>query len=191
MRKTSIFIIFLIYIFITGCQTVENKTDSPSPYSPEIVSLIEAMGNKNSQIAMEGQKKLIKMKEEAFLPLVDALKNENPRIRGYAAYALGQIGDERAVNLLAMAAKDDYKTVRLWAIMAMGHFKDPEIVDILKATLKDEDKMVRAFSVQSLGNIGSNDARRALKEALIEEKNPFVIKIMEKIIEQLERRHKS
>jgi len=45
-------------------------------------------------------------------PLIDALKDEDGKIRKDAAYALGEIGDPRAVEPLEEALGDKYKYVR-------------------------------------------------------------------------------
>jgi HEAT repeat protein len=92
-------------------------------------------------------------------PLVEALRDEDARVRSYAACALGEIGDPRAVDPLiyALQDEDEESDVRSGAARALGEIGDPRAVDPLVEALQDEDENVRLRAAWALGEIG--DAR--------------------------------
>jgi len=57
-----------------------------------------------------------------------------------AAFALGRIGDSRAVNPLIDALKDEDRWVREAAAEALASIRDPGAVNPLIDDLKDEDE---------------------------------------------------
>jgi|GEM_PF-6426605 len=58
---------------------------------------------------------------EAF---IDALKDENEEVRGWAAHALGDLNDARAVDPLIDALKDKNKEVRKFAAGSLDKIGD-------------------------------------------------------------------
>jgi len=63
--------------------------------------------------------------------LISDLEDEDPWIRAGAAFALGEIGDTRAVDLLISVLKDEDSTVREEAAGALGKISDLKAVDPL------------------------------------------------------------
>jgi len=183
MKNISLIFLILIF-FLTGCGDSSQKNSNKTGYSSEIISLVENLGNENKKIVLESQEKLLEMKEDALPILIEALKNNNYKIRGHAAYTIGLTGSEKALEPLIITLEDKNKTVRLWAIIALGKLKNPGAADSLKITLQDEDKMIRAFSAQSLALTGNETSVKTLREALKVERDPSVIKILEKILLQ-------
>ena len=128
---------------------------------------------------------LMQIGKPAVEPLIAALKDEPYR----AAWALGEIGDVRAiepliatlngkyekpvgvalvkfgkpaVEPLIVALKDKNTTVRLVAAWALGEIKDGRAVEPLIAKLKDKDIDVRATAAGALGQIGDVRAVESL-----------------------------
>ena len=63
------------------------------------------------------------------LPLIAALEDGDILVRQYAAEALGEIGDARAVApLIAALENDDYRKVRYEAAEALGKIGDERAV---------------------------------------------------------------
>ena len=63
--------------------------------------------------------------------LIKALKHEDYGIRMEAGWALGKIGDARAVEPLIQALNDENETVRAVAAGALGEIKDARAVEPL------------------------------------------------------------
>ena len=60
-----------------------------------------------------------KMGEQAVPALIDALASEQVEVRKYAAYALGRIGNLKAVPALQEASRDTHRAVAKWAADAL------------------------------------------------------------------------
>jgi hypothetical protein len=104
---------------------------------------------------------------KALPKLLGALADQDPRIRGAAAEALGEVGDASAVEPLGkMLASDADSDVREAAAEALGEIGSPTAVPALRAALKDAEEDVREAVVDALGAIGGPDAERVLRQAL-------------------------
>jgi HEAT repeat protein len=57
-------------------------------------------------------------------PLIAALREDNPGVREQAAFALGMIGDPRAVEPLVVALSDDDPDVQRCVASALGEIGD-------------------------------------------------------------------
>lgn len=82
------------------------------------------------------------------------LGSEDARLRRYAAWALGELEDERGVSPLHERLGDSDADVRLVAAWALGEIKLRRSVDPLVETLDDEDPLVREMAALALGEIG-------------------------------------
>lgn len=84
-----------------------------------------------------------------------------------AAYALGRIGDPRAVELLiAVLLTDKSFRVRERAAFDLGIIGDTQAVEALIAALKDEDYNVRSAAAWALGDLGDTQAVPVLQRLL-------------------------
>lgn len=97
--------------------------------------------------------------------LIDALEDPDADIRRYAAWMLGNIGDERAIPHLTGALKDPDEEVRFHVARNLGKFEEPAVPYLLDA-LKDPDEHVRRYAAWILGVIGDDRAIPALENAL-------------------------
>jgi HEAT repeat protein len=68
-----------------------------------------------------------------------------------AAWALGALGDRRAVRCLADLLGDPTEAVRTSAAWALGQIDAPVVIEPLVAALADPDEVVRAAVVEALG----------------------------------------
>ena len=95
---------------------------------------------------------------------------KNCTVRGEAAEALGEIGDERAVEPLIHALKDRDKAVRWKAAEALGEIGDERAVEPLIHALKDKDRAwVHCQVAEALGEIRDERAVEPLIQALNDE----------------------
>lgn len=98
--------------------------------------------------------------------LIKALGFENNHnIRQSAAWVLGEIGNNKAVEPL-IKALDDKKMVREVAAKSLGEIGDSRAVKPLLKLMKDRNWEVRGTTARALGKIGDDDAIDGLIEAL-------------------------
>jgi HEAT repeat protein len=75
-------------------------------------------------------------------------------VRETAAWALGEMKDERAVReLIARLARDKDANVRGRSAWALGEMKAAAATEALTAALNDEDQEVRSEARQALAEI--------------------------------------
>lgn len=95
--------------------------------------------------------------DDALEPLVDSLRDQRPRVRELAAFALGEMGPDarEAVPSLVDRLDDVEKSVRVeaaWALGTIGSDAGDSIAALVQ-TLTDEDDFVRAKAAEALGSI--------------------------------------
>lgn len=122
--------------------------------APAVGLLVEALGNKCTRYY--AMRVLGCIGTPAFEPLIAAFRSEDRDVPDYAALALGDIGDIRAVEPL-MSMKNESGHLREDAACALGEIGDPIAVELLIQSLKDENLRVRSPAATALGFIG--DAR--------------------------------
>lgn len=113
-------------------------------------------------------------KDPAAVPgLLDALGDEDPRIRSAACKALGDIGDGAAVaELLRVMVKDSDSNIRWQATGALGKMGLSAVPGLCEA-LRDEDWKVRRSAAEALWSMHEPSAVPRLAEALVD-KNDVV-----------------
>lgn len=121
-------------------------------------------------IAKQEWKDVIKHKNNALVPLIQCLKNENPHIRQGAIWALGEIRDKQAVEVLIRYLKDENTQVRRNIAEALGKTGDTRAVEDLIRCSEDEDQGVRINALGALGEIGDKRAIEHLIQG-IQDKN--------------------
>ncbi len=97
-------------------------------------------------------------------PLVKCLDNEDTRVRANAIYALGKIGDERAVQPLINhlpAASLEMRSRISDALIKTGRASIPALIDLLDS----KDREIKWIAAYSLAQIGPN-AEASLLSAL-------------------------
>ncbi len=90
--------------------------------------------------------------------LLAELDARSPRARAASAWALGTLGDARAVEPLIARLADDDAIVRQWTVRSLGALGASSAVMPLIDRLDDEDAAVREWVVRSLGKIGDPTA---------------------------------
>jgi hypothetical protein len=89
---------------------------------------------------------------------IEELNSGDARVRRYAAWALGEMEDDRGVAPLHERLGDNDVDVRLVAAWALGEIKNRRSVEPLVESLNDDDPFVREMVVIALGEIGHSSA---------------------------------
>ena len=100
-----------------------------------------------------------------------ALKDEQPRVRRSAAYALGAFGPDAvpARDDLIAAAGDPSPIVRqnaAWALGRLGQEAGADGVSQIRNLLKDDEPLVRRDALHALGEVGNPTAHPAVQAML-------------------------
>jgi HEAT repeat protein len=157
----------------------ETETDSDSDIKG---MLCEALGNLGDSRAVQPIAEIIEKEEhypsdssvdalvmlgkDAVDSLLKMLTSKKKRPKHCAAYALGEIGDERAVQPLISALTSSDMYLRENAADALGRIGDSRAVEPLLRSIKDEEPKVRVASARSLGLIGDSRACAPLQDLL-------------------------
>ncbi len=123
-----------------------------------VESLINLFQAEEKGVAWEVAKALANIGGDQILKALLIILKENKKLRECAIWALGKIGEERAVEGLFAALKDDDKFVRRSAARALGGIGSERALNNLLAALKDESDLVRLSAIEALGEIGKDDA---------------------------------
>jgi HEAT repeat protein len=155
--------------------------------------LILNIDDENLHISIAVQNSIIKIGQKAIQPLLEALKEDNNKIKAKIAYILGKIGGEKgspmmkevSLALINVIKNEDAK-VRASAAEALGNigieYKDS--IMALSESLRDKDDNVRLAAVDSLGKIGSGAKSAApfLAQTLKDKSNKVAIHSRDSII---------
>jgi HEAT repeat protein len=121
-----------------------------------VEALIEALKDEDSYVRKNSIDVLVEIAKKdlgVVDKLINALKDEDSNVRENVAWALGEIGDSRAVEALIEALKDEDSDVRESVAWALGAIGDARAVDSLIKTLKDDDNFVRESARKALVKI--------------------------------------
>ena len=97
-------------------------------------------------------KSLVALEPVSMVPLlIEVLaKDKEGQVRANAAYALGAIRDQRALNPLLIALKDTETWVRMRSVTALRRLKSRKAVPALERMLSDQNVLVRQDTVRAL-----------------------------------------
>lgn len=82
---------------------------------------------------------------------------------------LGEMGDERAYDLLVEALQSENNLVRTVAIGSLGELGDHRAVEALKPFVSDRDWQARSRLVQALSRLGGEQAQTLLQQLATDE----------------------
>src|SRR5438128_12614926 len=85
------------------------------------------------------------------------------QVRGYAAIALGNIGDPRAAPPLIELATDPSDVVRMNVHEALGKVGAHEAIPVLIDALRDRSVIVRSAAAESFGRLRATQALEPLR----------------------------
>ena len=124
-----------------------------------VLAAAEALGNLGATNAVSG--------------LLRVATAGSRAVRAQAAKALGQIGDSRALPVLAeMLARDRYSKARVKAAESLGIISDTNAIPALKSALSDPDDEVRTEVICSLGHLGDTNCAAFIIALLKDKQRP-------------------
>jgi bilin biosynthesis protein len=135
-----------------------------------IKQLINSLNNESIDVRKNAAGALIKIGEPAVEMIIDALVDENWRVRWHSAEILGEIKDDRAVKPLINSLNDENNGVRSNSIIALIEIGEPAVVVLIDA-LDDENWRVRLHSAEILGEINDDRAVKPLTKTLNDDNN--------------------
>jgi len=123
--------------------------------------------------AEEAADALIKIGDRRVIgPFLVLLTDGDPKVRAWAARALGDMREERAVESLIYALKDKDQAVEENAVKALTKIGDPNSVKILIVELlKDDGSVAGARPAKALGKIGPMAVEQLIK--VLKSKNKY------------------
>jgi HEAT repeat protein len=128
--------------------------------------LVNAMADSDVDVVSASGMALAKIGGPSVGPLLDILSTGKAPARIWAAMALGEMGDRRAMGPLIDTLKDRDTSVRRAAAKALGGLPDPRSTQALLAAMKDEDPGVRGDAIGALSAIGGDVPTGAILSAL-------------------------
>lgn len=130
----------------------------------DLSGLIRALATESMRF--EAADMLITMGSKAVEPLLAALKFENWKVRGNAAWTLGKIGDARAVDALIEALGDDVPEVRATAGRALLNIGEPSI-EPLRRSIEAGDPRKKSLASCVLSCFGGDGNINASSPGLL------------------------
>jgi len=112
------------------------------------------------------------------------LNDEDSDVRRSAAYALGKIRNEAAVEALLQALNDEDSDVRRSTAYALGKIRNEAAVEALLQALNDEDSNVRRSAAYALGEIASSKFLPRLSELILTTENAALLNTIAAIQER-------
>ncbi|HXF61312.1 MAG TPA: MFS transporter [Caldilineaceae bacterium] len=151
----------------------ERLGQAKSPLTVE--ELLEALEDPRFNVRFEAIISIARMPPDPRLrqALVSILEGSELALTVVAAWALGRMGDEQAIEPLRRALDSSYRSVRAHSARALGALRDREITPVLLARLQEEtDKGLQMAYASALGNIHAAEATPQLLALLAQTENP-------------------
>jgi HEAT repeat protein/Na+/melibiose symporter-like transporter len=140
-----------------------------------VEELVETLRDPRFNVRMEAVIAIARMPPDPRLTtaLVATLQGTELALQAVAAWALGRIGDERALEPLRAKLDSPYHSIRAQAARALGALRDYTVIPLLLARLESEtDKGVLMAYASALGNLHAEDAVPRLLALLDATQNP-------------------
>jgi HEAT repeat protein/Fe-S cluster biogenesis protein NfuA len=130
----------------------------------DVLGLITVLNHKKQKTREQAAQALAAIGSPAVKPLIAVLGSEDQYTCNYAAWALGVISDDRAVEPLIDALEDTRRSLRRNVVRALLVMADPRAVEPLIAALADPCLEVRRLVIRALGSFGGGRAVGPLLE---------------------------
>jgi MFS family permease len=136
--------------------------------------LLEALEDPRFNVRFEAIVSIARMPADARLidALVEILEGSELALTVVAAWALGRLGDPRALEPLRRSLNSSYRSVRAHSARALGALGDQEVAPLLLERLEaEEDKGLQMAYASALGNLQAVEAIPTLLQQLAQTQN--------------------
>jgi HEAT repeat protein len=115
----------------------------------------------DQKVAAEAENRLIRFGEKAVEPLLATVDHEDPQVRFRAVWALGKIGDARALPAILRLTEDPDERVAYDAVLALGELGDPRAMPRLReiAAGPADERTLDSAARTALVKLGQPDDR--------------------------------
>lgn len=140
----------------------------PEEPGSETEKLLKALKSDSGNIRIAAIMALAQRKEKAAVdPIIGILTRDYPPVQGSAAFALGEIGDEAAAEILLQQLEfGDTDSIRSNSAIALAKMGEEKAVPVLINKLRDSKAGVRSSAALALGKIGDETSVEPLIEVL-------------------------
>ena len=151
----------------------ERLGEAKSPLTVE--ELLEALADPRFNVRFEAILAMSRLPAEARVieALAEIVSQAEPALSVVAAWALGRLGDRRAIEPLREGLRSQYRSVRAHSARALGTLHDEELEsDLLGRFLAEQDHGLRMAYASALGKLDTQEAAPALLEFLRTRQEP-------------------
>ncbi|RIK44988.1 MAG: hypothetical protein DCC55_00460 [Chloroflexi bacterium] len=148
-------------------KTTARLGQANSPLAVE--ELLEALADPRFNVRFEAILAIARMKPHPRLiaALGEILAGNNPSLSVIAAWALGRIGDEDALEPLRHGLDARYRSIQAHSARSLGVLRDIRVIPRLTKRLRSEpDEGLRVAYASALGNLRAGSAAPAVLELL-------------------------
>jgi HEAT repeat protein len=161
----------------------------PESY-PQAAKVLEEMGRNalpkengedpNREIRQAVVTALAVLKQPSSLDfLLDRLRKDTVEgIRNAAVQTVGELNDNRAVEVLKTVYRTDNQKNGAWAVESLGKIGDPAALPVIRDALESYDPITRGKAAWALMQIQGKDAVPALEKALADESDDMPAVVM-------------
>ena len=115
-----------------------------------IVPLIKSLSDRNSEVHRNILKAFEKLGSKVFEVLEKSVESPDIALRRNSAIALGEMKEERGIDLLVLLLEDPEDKVRQSAAESLGQFPSLKVQNVLEKALKDNATMVRNAAIGAI-----------------------------------------
>jgi len=145
-------IIFPLLAFGVG-SALSGEPTGAAPQPANLADLVSKLAAPEQPVRDAALAALKEAGPAAVDALIAGLASEDLSQRFYAAKALGELGDARAIDPLAALLNDPNPFVRREAVTALGKTKDRRAMPHLMKAVKDSDEQVRKLASDAMTEI--------------------------------------
>lgn len=132
--------------------TTRHMGDAENPLS--VAELVEAVADPSFNVRYEAIVAMARMPSQELLTnaLITVLESQEPDLSVAAGWALGRIGDKRAIPALRQALHSEYALLRSRSARSLANLGDADAVPLLRELLKSEKHdSIRVAYASALG----------------------------------------
>lgn len=131
-----------------------------------VIPLLQSLSDRNAEVHRNIMKAFKKLGPKVFDTISQCVEGNDAVLRRNSAVAIGEMGEERGIDLLVILLADPAEKVRQSAAEALGRFPGLKAHTMLVETLKDNSHIVRQAAVTALAEHASNEGISVLFDFL-------------------------